>query len=209
MLREGVPIHRSTLCSLFSGAARQLEPLLTRMEELLMLLKIIHADETPLNMLEPGSKKCKKAFLWCKMSGVGPPLIVFRFAASRSQETAKALFGDYSGTIIRDAYAGYDNIPAEFAACWAHVRRKFFDALGAGYLQAEDELKIIRSLYQIEAEAKARAEKKNTEAAIFSGEESRAPSVPRHWRKIFLSFAGDIWQAKSRRRRCPRLPITR
>jgi hypothetical protein len=167
MKREGLPIHRSSLCSLFSGASQQLEVLWERINELLMQREIIHADETPVNMLDPGKGKCKKAYLWCGLSGIGPPLAVFHFVLSRSQNTAEKLFGNYSGTIIRDAYVGYDTLDADFAACWAHVRRKFLDVFNAGYVKAEPELKLIRNLYQIEAEARLRAEKKNTETALF------------------------------------------
>jgi len=167
MKREGLPIHRSSLCSLFAGAAQQLKVLWGRVNELLMQREIIHADETPVNMLDPGKGKCKKAYLWCGLSGIGPPLAVFHFALSRSQIVAEKLFGSYSGTIIRDAYVGYDTLEADFAACWAHVRRKFLDVFNAGYVKAEPELKLIRNLYQIEAEAKLRAEKKNTETALF------------------------------------------
>ena len=167
MKREGLPIHRSSLCNLFSGAAQQLKVLWERMNELMMQREIIHADETPVNMLAPGKGKCKKTYLWCGMSGVGPPLVVFHFALSRSQAVAEEIFGSYSGTIIRDAYVGYDKLEGDFAACWAHVRRKFLDVFNAGYVKAETELKLIRNLYQIEAEAKLRAEKKNTETALF------------------------------------------
>lgn len=168
MKREGLPIHRSSLCHLFSGAAQQLKVLWERAIELLLQREIIHADETSVNMLNPGGGKCKKAWLWCGMSGIGPPLTVFYFAISRSQAIAKKLYGNYSGTMIRDAYVGYDQLESEFAACWAHVRRKFFDLFKAGHIKAEEELRIISNLYKIEAEAKLWAEKKNTETALFN-----------------------------------------
>jgi hypothetical protein len=78
----------------------------------------------------------------------------------------KNFSANYYGTIIRDAYVGYDTLDADFAAFCAHVRRKFLDVFNAGYV-AEPELKLIRYLYQIEVEAKLRAEKKNTETALF------------------------------------------
>jgi len=168
MAREGLPMQRSTLCHLFGKTADTLKILYDRMDELLLQSEIIHADETPVKLLDPGNKKCKTAYFWCRMSGIGPPLITFHFAASRSQETANEIYAGYSGTLIRDAYAGYDALDAGFAACWAHVRRKFFDAFNAGYLPADAELKIIRQLYQLEADAKARAELKNTETALFN-----------------------------------------
>jgi len=168
MAREGLPMQRSTLCHLFGKTADTLKILYERMDELLLQSEIIHADETPVKLLDPGNKKCKTAYFWCRMSGLGPPLITFHFAGSRSQETANEIYAGYSGTLIRDAYAGYDALDAGFAACWAHVRRKFFDAFNAGYLPADAALKIIRQLYQLEAEAKARAEKKGTEPALFN-----------------------------------------
>lgn len=168
MKREGLPMHRSSLCHLFSGAAQQLKVLWERAIELLLQREIIHADETSVNMLDPGGGKCKKSWLWCGMSGIGPPLTIFYFATSRSQTIAKELYGSYSGTMIRDAYVGYNQLASEFAACWAHVRRKFFDLFKAGHFKAEAYLKIIRNLYKIEAGAKLRAEKKNTETALFN-----------------------------------------
>jgi transposase len=177
MAREGLPIHRSTLCHLFGGAAEPLTVLYDRMDELIMAGDIIHADETLTKLLEPGHKKCKTAYVWGRMSGLGPPLIVFHFERSRSKETAQGLYGDYFGTIIRDAYAGYEDLEAGFAACWAHVRRKLFDAWNAGYLEADTGIKIIRQLYLIEAEAKTRAEKKGTETALFQERKTaRRPS---------------------------------
>ena len=171
MAREGLTIHRSTLCHLFGGAAEQLTVLYEHMDALIMGGDIIHADETSTKLLEPGHKKCKTAYVWGRMSGIGPPLIAFHFERPRSKEAAQKLYGDYFGTIIRDAYVGYEDLDAGFAACWAHARRKLFDAWNAGYLEADTSLKIIRQLYQIETEAKAkakaRAEKKGTETALF------------------------------------------
>jgi len=165
--REGLPVHRSTLCHLFGGTAAQLTALYNRMDELIMASDIIHADETTTRLLEPGNKKCKTAYVWGRMTGTGPPLIAFHFEKSRSKETANELYGNYSGTIIRDAYVGYEDLDAGFAACWAHARRKLFDARNSGYIDADIGINIIRQLYLIEAEAKTRAEKKGTENALF------------------------------------------
>ena len=109
---EGLPINRSTLCHLFGGAAEQLTVLYERLDALIMTSDIIHADETSTKLLEPGRKKCKTAYVWGRMNGIGPPLIAFHFERSRSKETAKGLYGDYFDTII---------LEAGFAACWAHI----------------------------------------------------------------------------------------
>ena len=186
MGREGLPINRSALCHLFGGTAEQLSMLYERMDALIMACDIIHADETTTKLLEPGRKKCKTAYVWGRMSGIGPPLIAFHFEKSRSKKTAKELYGDYFGTIIRDAYVGYEDLEAGFAACWAHVRRKLFDAWNAGYLEADTGLKIIRQLYRIETEAKARAEKKGTETALFQERKTA--------RRASASLVGDFFE---------------
>ena len=94
-------------------------------------------------------------------------MIAFHFSPSRSQDVAKSLFGDYSGTIIRDSYTAYEKLDCEVACCWAHVRRRFLQAVENGYRKAEALLKIIQALYKSEREAKTRAEKKGTDTALF------------------------------------------
>ena len=61
----------------------------------------------------------------------------------------------------------YEKLDCEVACCWAHVRRRFLQAIECGYTKAEAPLKMIQALYQIEREAKARAEKKGTDTALF------------------------------------------
>ena len=70
---------------------------------------------------------------------------------------AEKFLQNYCGTIIRDMYSGYEDLPLEHAGCWAHVRRKFFDAEKAGYSAARPFLNLIRSLYEIERHAKDRS----------------------------------------------------
>ncbi len=168
MAREGVPVNRSTLQSLFSNAAKSLEVLYDRQNELISQCDIIHGDETPIRLLDPGKGKCKKAYMWVKMTGLGPPLVSFYFANSRKKEVAEELYKDYYGTVLRDNYAGYADLEAVHAGCWAHVRRKFFEVNEAGYADAERFLNLIRSLYTLEREAKQRADSKDSEVALFN-----------------------------------------
>jgi len=70
MAREGLPMQRSTLCHLFGKTADTLKILYNRMDKLLQQSEIIHADETPVKLLDPGNKKCKPAYFWCRMSGI-------------------------------------------------------------------------------------------------------------------------------------------
>ena len=103
--REKIHIDRSTLCRLFNGAAEAVTPVYERLVQLIMECEIVHADESPLKMLKPGNGKCHTGWIWCRKTGIGPPLTAFHFALNRSKDIAELLFGNYLGTIIRDAYA--------------------------------------------------------------------------------------------------------
>ena len=164
---DGLPVAPSTLEDLYKRTADALLPLYERMVDRIMQCDILHADETFIKLMVKGAKKCKQAYLWCRLTGVGPPMIAFHFSPSRSRDVAKSLLGDYSGTIIRDSYAAYEKLDCEVACCWAHARRRFLQAVENGYGKAEPLLKIIQELYQIERVAKERAEKKGTETALF------------------------------------------
>ena len=165
---SGFHIAPSTLGYIVSmTVSSTLKILYERMVSLIRHCEILHADETHIKLVEKGRKKCRQAYFWCQMAGVGPPMVTFHFAPTRSKDVAELLLGNYSGTIIRDSYVGYSGLACEAACCWAHVRRKFFDAREAGYLHAEEFLKLIGNLYRIEQVAKTRAEEKNTEAALF------------------------------------------
>lgn len=167
--REGFPVSPSTLGHLFKNCASALVVLYARMIELIMKCEILHVDETYLKLNSQEKRgKCKKAYFWCRMTGIGPPMIAFHFSNSRSQEVANELLGDYFGTIIRDSYVGYEKLKhCTNAACWAHARRRFFLAFQNGYRMAEEPLTMIRDLYKIESAAKKNAEEKGTETALF------------------------------------------
>lgn len=167
MKREGLLINRSTLQHLFAKCAIALEVLYNRQNELINECPIIHGDESYINLLQPGQGKCKKSYIWVKMTGTGPPMASFHFANSRRYEVAQELYKDYYGTIIHDQYGAYSDLDVTHAACWAHVRRKFFEAQNRGF-SAEGYMQIIRQLYQIEQNCRANANKKGTEKALVS-----------------------------------------
>jgi transposase len=113
------------------------------------------ADETPHKMQEkretgePG-----RGYMWVFIGG---DLIGYRFSPSRSGQTPRDVLGGTTGTLVVDAYTGYHSVTGPDqrarAACMAHVRRKFFDALqNTG--DAQRALDFILELYRIEHEAK-------------------------------------------------------
>ena len=188
---EGLPVAPSALEDLYKRTADALLPLYERMVDRIMQCDILHVDETFIKLMVKGAKKCKQAYMWCRLTGVGPPMIAFHFSPSRSRDVAKSLLGDYSGTIIRDSYTAYEKLDCEVACCWAHVRRRFLQAVESGYTKAEAPLKLIQALYRIERVAKERAEKKGNGYGSLSRAEKCTPAVSEAGPGIFCAVPGS------------------
>lgn len=156
--REGVPLPRSTLAQWVGQCGVQIQPLVDALKAEMLTYSVLHADETPVEMLKPGTGKTHRAYLWAYSPGVFEAMkaVVYDFAESRSGEHARAFLGDWRGSLICDDYGGYK---ASFAngitevGCMAHARRKFFDLHANGSSQiAGQALQTIGLLYDIERE---------------------------------------------------------
>lgn len=137
-----------------------LQPLADRLAELLRERSCLHADETPVRQLDPGSGKTKHAYLRAYRSNAlddGPSVVVFDYQTSRAGAHSRAFLQDWRGHLMVDDYVGYKALltagPIELA-CLAHIRRKFFDVHAAsGSPVAEEALRRIAQLYAIEQQA--------------------------------------------------------
>jgi len=156
--REGVPLPRSTLAQWVGQCGVQLQPLVDALKGEMLAHTVLHADETPVEMLKPGTGKTHRSYLWAYSPGAFEPMkaVVYDFAESRSGEHARAFLGEWRGSLICDDYGGYK---ASFAngitevGCMAHARRKFFDLHANGTSQlAGQALQTIGLLYDIERE---------------------------------------------------------
>ena len=158
--RDGVPLARSTLGEWIGRIGVALQPLADRLAELLRERSCLHADETPVRQLDPGSGKTKHAYLWAYRSNAlddGPSMVVFDYQTSRAGAHARAFLQHWRGHLMVDDYVGYKALftagPTELA-CLAHIRRKFFDVHAAsGSPVAEEALRRIGQLYAIEQQA--------------------------------------------------------
>lgn len=151
--RLGIPMSRSTITDQFHAAATKLAPLSERLLNLVARSDIVQADETSLLMQKPH----KRGFIWTFLSD---GLIAYRFSPDRSGETPRAVLGGTLGTLVVDAYTGYNRVTdvegRDRASCLAHVRRRFFDALQTAPLEARHALELILDVYRVEHEAKER-----------------------------------------------------
>jgi transposase len=165
--RAGVELDRSTLAEWVGGSSRLLAPLVEALRRHVMAALKLHADDTPVPVLAPGLGKTKTGRLWTyvrddRPAGDGTPAAVwFAYSPDRKGEHPRSHLSNFTGTLQADGYAGFDQIyqagRIQEAACWAHVRRKFYDLEAAHKSPvAAEALQRIAALYAIEKEIRGR-----------------------------------------------------
>jgi len=161
--RSGWKIPRSTTCDWLAQAARLLAPLYQQMKEELLRSRVIHLDDTPVNVQDPDTGQLSRAFFWTYVGDEDHPWIVVDFRTDRSRAGPRDFLGNFTGTLQGDAYAGYASLLQEaagrisLAGCWAHARRKFDEAKKGDRIRSEVALLRIGELYRIERELRERA----------------------------------------------------
>jgi len=159
LTRHGVFLARSTLCDWVRNAAIVLKPLADLQKTLVLQSPIIWTDDTSVTVLggeEPGSSTGR---FWVNIGDDAHPYSVYDFNSSRSRDGPAAFPKDYRGFLQADAYGGYDgtfpgsNGTIVEVACWAHARRKFFEARSNAPREANEILEWIQQLYDIEDRA--------------------------------------------------------
>jgi len=160
--RAGVHTPRSTLAAWSGKTGAQLTPLYEAHRDFVLSSRIVHADETPISLLDPGSGKTKKAYMWAYARGAfdAQPGVVYDFCEGRGGKYPSEFLKDWSGTLVVDAYGGYDSLlslPGRSTAyCFAHARRKFDELFKAHASPiAAQAIGRIAWLYRIEADARA------------------------------------------------------
>ncbi|CAE6846392.1 IS66 family transposase ISPpu14 [Xanthomonas arboricola] len=162
--RAGLAIPRSTLAQWVGQTGLQLQPLVDALREVVLAQRVIHADETPVQMLAPGEKKTHRAYVWAYSSTSFSALkaVVYDFSPSRAGEHARNFLGTWNGKLVCDDFAGYKasfELGITEIGCMAHARRKFFDLHVANKSQlAEHALHSIGGLYEVERHAKEMSE---------------------------------------------------
>lgn len=156
--RAGLAIPQSTLAQWVGQCGVALQPLVDALKEEMLGHRVLHADETPVAMLDPGAGKTHRAYLWSYSVGAFEPMkaVVYDFAESRAGKHAQDFLADWRGTLICDDYSGYKALLAKGlteAGCMAHARRKFFDLHSQNQSQiAGEALELFGRLYGVERE---------------------------------------------------------
>jgi transposase len=172
--RGGVDVDRGQLAEWLGHVAWLLRPLGELIAGHVMAGCVIHADDTPVPVLAPGAGRTKTGRQWVYLrderphGGTAPPAVLYRYTPDRKGEHCRAQLAGFTGWLHADGYAGFGKLyevagasasplplagPPRVAevACWAHVRRGFFDeAKGSGSPIAKEALDKIGALFDIE-----------------------------------------------------------
>lgn len=170
----GTDIARNTVAASMVRVGQAVQPVINLLRDLLLDAPLVFGDETELQVLkEPGRRAQARSYLWAQMTdgsgrdGTGPPIRLFAYSASRSSQTAMALYaGMREGAVLMsDGYEVYNAVAQTHQlvhlGCWTHARRYFIEALqalpkdqrGPNQLAARF-IALIGRLYHIEAEAR-------------------------------------------------------
>jgi transposase len=165
--RHGLHIARSTQCDWVQAAAELLWPLYERQKELLLRSSVLWTDDTPVTLLAGGPEGSRQGRFWAYIAEEYP-YTVYDFTESRARDGPAKFLAGFQGYLHADAYGGYDHIylgsndSIREVACWAHARRKFFEAIGSSPRDVHQLLEWIRQLYDIEDRARTWTEAART-----------------------------------------------
>ncbi|MGO9994112.1 MAG: IS66 family transposase [Steroidobacteraceae bacterium] len=170
--RDGIDLDRSTLADWVGSASTLLDLLVTAISRHVLQADKLHADDTPVPVLCPGRGTTRQGRLWTyvrddRPAGIEtPPAVWFAYSPDRKGEHPRRHLQHFQGILQADGYAGFDKLyneadpdhPIKEAACWAHVRRKFYDIqVATDSPVASEALTRIGELYGIETEIRGQS----------------------------------------------------
>jgi transposase len=154
--RSGVELARSTLCRWALATAELLRPLYDLLVERVLQSQVIHTDDTPMPVRDDELAKTRTARLWVYCGDWRQRYTVYDYTTSRRRDGPATFLKDFEGYLQADAYGGYDGIYAggkvTQVLCWAHARRKFYEARTVQPDEAHAALGFIARLYAVEDE---------------------------------------------------------
>ena len=218
--RNGLEIARSTLCLWCRDVAEIARPLYRRMCERVRASRIVATDDTVMPMQAAG--KAKQARIWIYRGDDRHPYQVFDFTESRSRDGPSRFLAGFRGTLLADAYGGYDGV-VEIngmvrAGCWAHARRKFVDAEKSEPRVAEEAVGLMDALFDLERSLRdadpasrgiARAERARPIVLALRERLDRWKSelLPKNPIALAVGYALNQWEELTAFLRDPELPI--
>jgi transposase len=156
LMRHGVSLSRSTLCDWVRNAADLLGPLAELQKSRVLQSPVLWTDDTPVTVLGGKKRGSTKGRFWAYIGDAEHPYSVYDFTMNWTRDGPATFLAGYHGFLQADAYGGYDGIYIHSqgtileVACWAHARRKLYDARANAPRDANQVLEWIRQLYDVE-----------------------------------------------------------
>ena len=171
--RLGIDLPRATQANWIIKLSEAVVPLINLMSDYCVAQPVMHMDETPLQVLKSHKAATTTHYMWVQAAGPpGQRLVLFDYDASRGAAVPKRLLQDFTGLLLTDGYEAYEaavvGTSITHAACWAHVRRKFDEAVKAAPnkdSQAKSALDYIGQLYGVERQLKQLREQRELVSA--------------------------------------------
>jgi transposase len=171
LARFGVSLPRSTLCDWLAQSATLLRPLWELLKSCVQQSRVIQTDDTPVRVQAQAGAAAHQGRLWVQVGDAGHPGLVYFYSPNQEGQWPRAFLKGYKGFLQADAYTGYGALFATGSVvevgCWAHARRKFFEAQKTDSENALYGLGVIRQLYAVEHEATEQAKEQQLSRADF------------------------------------------
>jgi len=160
LARHHAPVPVQTLARWVIGSGGTLQPLFNLMRDTLFDGRFVHMDETVVQVLKEKDKSpTAPSYMWVGVGGPpGKPVVIYDYDPHRSGSVPARLLQGYQGYLMTDGYTGYNVLAQaegiEHLVCWAHVRRRFVEAVRVQSKgkkgRADEAVALIGKLYQIE-----------------------------------------------------------
>ena len=163
--RIGFHIPRQDMSNWTMAVGKRIQPFIEKFRDRIRAGPVVQMDETPVQVLaEPGRENTTKSYMWLARGGPPEaPVCLYHYTPTRSAEYPRTLLGNYSGYLQVDGYSAYQTLAAEntdltLVGCWAHARRKFFEASQGSKKTgaAHEAVAKIRKLYRVEQELRSK-----------------------------------------------------
>jgi transposase len=180
--REGIEVARSTMTGWARQCALLIVPVIDELKKSIFSVDHIHGDDTPIKVLAPSLGKTKIGRLWTYVRdgrNYGdniPPAVCYFYSPDRKGARPAEHLKDYNGVLHADAYSGYDKLYGENiseAACWAHVRRKFYEVtlISDNATIATNAVEEIGKIYDVERSIRGRDPNERLEVRMHSSKQ--------------------------------------
>jgi transposase len=156
--REGINIPYSTIGDWIKNGCTLIDPLYAALEKLIVQSNYLHADESPIKVLDKDKKgQTHRGYFWVYHNSIDG-LVWFDYREGRGREGPVEILKNFKGYLQTDGYAVYDIFKQQkditVLHCMAHARRMFYEARDNDKATAEYALEQIGLLYNIERKAK-------------------------------------------------------